>query len=101
MDIPSSWVLPIIPVLTTQNPLAHLRHPMDVMRSGSSMSLFQASQHRATLSSQDVNTRFESQLSRMNCQTFSTGFSSGECGGRGSKVVLSGIWSFGDVCHPA
>ena len=33
------------------------------------MSLFQASQQWLTMSSQEVKTWFESQLSRMNCQT--------------------------------
>ncbi len=44
------------------------------------MSLFQASQHRATISSYDLKTRLDSQLSRMNSQMFSTGFSSGDLG---------------------
>jgi hypothetical protein len=37
----------------------------------------------------------------MNCQTFSTGFSSGDRGGSGSRVMLSGTTSFADMCHPA
>ena len=41
------------------------------------MSLFQASQQWSTMSSKDLKIRFESQLSHMNCQTFSCGFSSG------------------------
>src|SRR5271156_5278462 len=41
------------------------------------MSLFQASQQWSTMSSKDLKIRFESQLSRMNCQPFSCGFSSG------------------------
>ncbi len=32
--------------------------------------------------------RFESQLSRMNCQTFSTGFSSGHLGGSATRVMF-------------
>ena len=56
---------------------------------GCSMSLFQASQRRATIWSQDGKILFQSQLSRMNCQAFSTGFSSGDLGGRGSRVVFS------------
>jgi hypothetical protein len=44
--------------------------------------------------------RFESQLSRMNCQTFSTGLSSGDFGGRGRMVMLAGMTSFADRCHP-
>lgn len=35
------------------------------------------------------------------CQTFSTGLSSGERGGRNIKVMLSGTFSFGVTCHPA
>ena len=34
--------------------------------------------------------RFESQLSRMNCQTFSCGLSSGHLAGSGTMVMLSG-----------
>jgi hypothetical protein len=45
--------------------------------------------------------RFESQLSRMNCQTFSTGLSSGHLGGSGIKVMLGGTTSSADPCHPA
>ena len=41
------------------------------------MSLFQASQQMATISSYDLNIRFDSPLSVMNCQMFSTGFNSG------------------------
>ena len=53
------------------------------------------------MSSQDVKIRFEGHLSRMNCQTFPTGFSSGERGGSGTRVMLSGIPSFADMCQPA
>jgi len=35
--------------------------------------------------------RFESQLSRMNCHTFSTGLSSGHFGGSGKRVMLAGM----------
>jgi hypothetical protein len=45
-----------------------------------STSLFQASQQWSTSSSYDLKIRFESQLSRMNCHTFSTGLSSGHLG---------------------
>ncbi len=51
---------------------------------GWSTSLFQASQQWSTMASYDANTRFESQLSRMNCQTFSCGFSSGHFAGSGT-----------------
>ena len=45
--------------------------------------------------------RFESQLSRMNCQTFSMTLSSGHFGGSGSRVVLAGTFSSRDRCYPA
>lgn len=45
--------------------------------------------------------RFDSQLSRMNCQTFSTGLSSGHLGGSGMRVMLGGTTSSADPCHPA
>ena len=45
--------------------------------------------------------RFDSQLSRMNCHTFSTGFSSGHLGGSGMSVMLSGTASSAEPCHPA
>jgi hypothetical protein len=48
-----------------------------------------------------MKTRFESQLSRMNCQTFSTGFSSGERGGSGRSVMLTGTTSDPARCQPA
>ena len=54
------------------------------------MSLFQASQHMATISSYDLKMRLDSHLSRMNCQMFSTGFSSGALGGNSSRVMLGG-----------
>ena len=65
------------------------------------MSLFQASQHRATISSYDLKIRFDNQLSRMNCHIFSTGFSSGDLGGKGMSVMLDGITSLSVICHPA
>src|SRR3984885_6663489 len=37
--------------------------------------------------------RFESQLSRRNCQTFSCGLSSGHFAGNGIKVMLGGMTS--------
>ena len=46
--------------------------------------------------------RFDSQLSRMNCQQeFSTGLSSGERDGNGRMVMLSGRLSLAVLCHPA
>ena len=35
-------------------------------------------------------TRLDSQLSRMNCQTFSTGFNSGHLAGNGINVMFAG-----------
>ena len=52
----------------------------------------------------DVFVGFEDpvrQLSRMNCQTFSTGFNSGDRGGSARTVMLSGIASLGVKCQPA
>ena len=51
------------------------------------------------MSSEDLKTRFESQFSRMNCQTFSTGLSSGERGGSRSSVMLPGTVSLPEVCQ--
>ena len=47
------------------------------------------------------NILLESQLSRMNCHMFSTGFSSGALGGKNINVMLDGISSLPVVCHPA
>ena len=74
---------------------------MEIIFHGWSMSLFQASQLRATISSDDLKTRLDNQLSRMNCHMFSTGFSSGDLGGNGRSVMLGGITSLPVVCHPA
>jgi hypothetical protein len=45
--------------------------------------------------------RFESQLSRMNCQMFSTGLSSGDFGGIAMIVMLGGTRRRIDMCQPA
>jgi len=45
--------------------------------------------------------RFESQLSRMNCQMFSTGLSSGHLAGSGMMVIFAGMMSAAVTCHPA
>ena len=74
---------------------------MDIILHGWSISLFQASEHIATISSYDLKIRLESQFSRMNCHMFSTGLSSGDLGGKGKSVMLDGISSFPVVCHPA
>ena len=41
----------------------------------------------------EANILLESQLSRINCQTFSTGLSSGQRGGSGNRVMLGGTTS--------
>ena len=74
---------------------------MDIILHAWSISLFQASEHIATISSYDLKIRLESQFSRMNWQMFSTGLSSGDLGGKGKSVMLDGISSFPVVCHPA
>ncbi len=74
---------------------------MDIILHGWSINLFQASEHMSTISSYDLNIRLDSQLSRMNCHTFSTGLSSGDFGGKGRSVMLGGIFSFLVVCQPA
>src|SRR6476646_7844599 len=53
------------------------------------------------MSAPEANTRLDSQLSRRYCQIFSVGFSSGDLGGNGSRLMLAGIFSLVDVCHPA
>jgi len=53
------------------------------------------------MSGPEANTRLESQLPRRYCQAFSCGFSSGDFGGNGSKLMLAGSFSFADVCRPA
>src|SRR3984893_5862579 len=63
---------------------------MEMIFQGMSMSLFQAKQQWSRMSSYDLKTRFESQLSRMNCQMFSTGLSSGDFGGNGKSGCCLG-----------
>ena len=48
-----------------------------MIRQGCSTSLLQGSQQWSTISSSEPNTGFASPLSRMNCQMFSCGLSSG------------------------
>jgi hypothetical protein len=77
---------------------------MDMIFQGCSINLFQASQLSVTMSSCDLKTLFDNQLSRMNCQMFSTGLSSGDRGGNGRSVMFAGISSFSVlsvVCPPA
>jgi len=37
----------------------------------------------------------------MNCQMFSTGFSSGDLAGRGTSVIFGGMGSVFETCQPA
>jgi hypothetical protein len=55
-----------------------------MIRQGWLMSLFHASQQWSTMSWKDLKIRFDSQLSRKNCQMFSCGFSSGHFAGNGN-----------------
>ncbi len=91
----------LTPTCINQHPWAHFLCPMEMIFHGCSTRLFQAWQDKATISSYDLETRLESQLSRMNCHMFSTGFSSGDLGGKGTSVMLGGITSLPVVCHPA
>src|SRR5262245_40856825 len=91
----------IIPSPIDQNSCAHWRNPRDMMRQGRSTSLFQASQQWSTRSSYDLNIRFESQLSRMYCHTFSTGLSLGHLGGSVMMETLAGTTRRVDMCQPA
>ena len=91
----------LIPADIIHNRCAQSRIPIDMIVHGCSISLFQARQQVSIMCSLDVNTRFESQFSRMNCQMFSTGLSSGDRGGRGTSVMLAGMSSLCDVCQPA
>ena len=43
--------------------------------------------------------QLESQLSRMHCQTFSTGLSSGDFGGRAMMAMFGGMTRRVDMCH--
>src|ERR1700719_3991181 len=52
------------------------------------------------MSRYDVKMRLESQFSRMNCQMFSTGLSSGDFAGRGSRVMFLGMVSLAERCEP-
>ena len=46
----------------------------------------------------DVKTRLDSQLSRRNCQTFSTGFSSGHFAGSATMLMFAGTSSLPVMC---
>ncbi len=91
----------LIPACIDQNPCAHFRCPIDMIVHGCSISLFQASDEIATISSYDLKMRLLSQLSRMYCHIFSTGFNSGDLGGKNSSVMLGGITNLAVVCQPA
>src|SRR3954454_11989526 len=53
------------------------------------------------MSRQEANTRLDNQLSRRNCQMFSTGFNSGARAGSSTSVRLSGTTRSLVQCHPA
>jgi hypothetical protein len=55
------------------------------------------------ISSKGIDTRrpVRNQLSRMNCQMFSSGSSSGHFGGSGTMVMLCGMTSLSERCQPA
>ena len=91
----------LIPILTDLHPCAHFLSPMEVVCSCFLVGLFQAWQQDCTMSSQVSKMVLESQLSRRNCQMFSTGFNAGHFGGRGRRVIVSGTLSAADACQPA
>jgi hypothetical protein len=51
--------------------------------------------------SKDLKILFDSQLSRMNCQMFYCGFSSGHFAGNGTRAILGGAMSRPERCQPA
>jgi hypothetical protein len=53
------------------------------------------------MSPYDLKIRFDRQLSRMNCQTFSTGLSAGHLGGSDMSVMVLETSRSADPCHPA
>src|SRR3954465_5256311 len=53
------------------------------------------------MSRSEANTRLDNQLSRKNCQMFSTGFNSGARAGSSTSVRLSGTTRSLARCHPA
>ena len=65
------------------------------------MRLFQAVQQGSRISLEELKARFESQLPRMNCRMVSTGFGSGDLGGKGKRVMFSGIFRALEPCQPA
>src|SRR4029450_6589312 len=100
-EVSGSGSAELIPSPNDHDLCAHWRFPIDMIIQGRSTSLFQASQQWARMSSEVSNTRVDHQLSRMYCQTFSTGLSSGERGGSGTMVILSGTSSLAVRGHPA
>lgn len=82
-------------------PMCPVPNPIVMMRHCCSVSLFQDWQQWSTILSYDRKIRLDSQLSRMNCQTFSITLRSGYFGGSGSRVMLAGTFRSHDKCHPA
>jgi len=64
-----------------RKPCAQSRRPMGTMRQDCSRSLFEGSQQRSAMSSEDLKTWVESALSCMNCETFSAELNSGHLSG--------------------
>src|SRR3954451_10447498 len=100
-DLEQQYRSVIIPTRADDHALAQSRRPMDMMSQGWSMRRFQASQQWSTMSRQEANTRLDNQLSRRNCQMFSTGFNSGARAGSSTSVRLSGTTRSLARCHPA
>jgi hypothetical protein len=89
----------LIPALGDQNPWAQSRFPMDMISTAA-----QGAHSRRSSNGQRCPrswTRFESQLSRRKCQTFSCGFNSGHLAGSRTTVMLAGTTSRSGKCHPA
>ena len=71
---------------------------MDMIFHGWSMRRFQAKQQWSRMSAWDLKTRFESRLPGINCPKVLTGLSSGERGGSGIGVTISGMSSLWVGC---
>lgn len=89
----------IIPTRADQNPCAQSRIPMDMMRQGCSTSLFPASQQWSTISSYELKTRFDSQLSRRNCPGVLCRVEFRAFAGNGTIVIFGGMASLSGGKH--
>ena len=61
---------------------------METIRPDFAVRLFQESQQASQMSVKLSNTRFDSHVWRRYCQIFSTGFNTGDFGGRGTSTIL-------------